>query len=151
MFGRQGSSSILDDRIGGLWQGSIIGGLCWRFLNWLTELELLGLYVYGSVKSTSDLKVDHLHVHINCLHQLPHTRGVLLIGSDGLTLDRGRGIRIGNLLEIPQGRILDYPYHLQGSQPPLSEPVAPSLVDDWLHEVFGIRKAFIIPLLLPGL
>ena len=62
---------------------------------------MLGLYIYGSVEVAGNLKVDHLHVRINCVQKLPYTGGVLLINGNGLTLNEGRGSQVGNLIEIP--------------------------------------------------
>ena len=63
-------------------------GLPFRcILSWLIGGRLLDLYIFSVIEVTGDLEINHLHVAINCTHQLPHAGGVLFVNGTYLTLN----------------------------------------------------------------
>lgn len=63
-------------------------GLPFRgILSWLIGERLLGLYIFSGIEVTGDLEINHLHVVVNCTHQLPHAGGVLFVNGTNLTLN----------------------------------------------------------------
>ena len=65
---------------------------------WLLDGDCLALSIPNSMKVPSDLKVNHLHMSVDGMNQLPHAEGLLFISSAGLALDRGGGSWVRDLL-----------------------------------------------------
>ena len=59
--------------------------------SWLFDRVRLALFALSSMKGDGDLKVNHLHVSVNGMNQLPHVEGLLFISNPCLALDTRPG------------------------------------------------------------
>ena len=99
----------------------------------------------------SDFQVNQLHIGVNYLHQLPYAGSFFLINSALRVLYSGRGIREGDLIRVSKRGVLRDPYGLQGGQPPLLESELWNFMEDRIHGVLCVGKAFIVPFIFASL